>query len=139
MRPVNAIAFVVIAAAALGLGAWALAPAIRPPPRTTPPPVGVLAPLSSRNEAPSVPDIALAQAAYDRAKALARGRHVEGLKIDDLQCSAISVGRYLCQIRYMRDDETNGRLHFTVVTLERGSQGWTLTNGLCRGDGSIEQ
>jgi hypothetical protein len=85
---------------------------------------------------PSVPDVAVAQMAYDQAKALASGRHVEGLKIDDIDCSPIDSGRFLCQIRYVRDDERNGLLHFTVVTLQRAASGWLLTAGLCRGEGA---
>jgi hypothetical protein len=139
MRPVGAIALAAMSALALGAGIWALAPVVRPSSQAPLPPVATPEPPTQRHEVPSVPDIVVAQAAYDRAKALAQGRHVEGLKIDDLQCSTISTGRFLCQIRYVRDDETNGRVHFAVVTLERGAPDWTLTNGLCRGDGSIDR
>ncbi len=120
----------VLAAALAAAGTFALTPA-----RHAPPP---------RNEAmhvlppavPAVPNVAVAQAAYDQAKTSAQGRHVDGLKIDQTDCSVIGAGRFLCQVRYARDDEPDGHLHFTVVTLTRGDSGWTLAGGLCRGDGT---
>jgi hypothetical protein len=82
------------------------------------------------------PTIAIAQAAYDAAKSASRGRHIQGLKIDRTDCTPMGQARFLCQIRYARHDETNGRLHFTVIVLKHIQRRWALTAGLCRGDGS---
>ena len=120
----------VLVAALVAAGTVALTPARQAPPHSAavqPPPPAQL---------PTVPDVAVAQAAYDQAKAGAQGRHVDGLKIDQTDCNAIGGVRFLCQVRYARDDEPDGHLHFTVVTLTRNDTGWTLAGGLCRGDGT---
>ena len=125
------LAIAVIAGSVVAVGARLIAPFAHDPP------AAIAATPPRRADVPAIPDVAVAQAAYDQAKAAAEGRHIEGLKIDNTDCSRIDSGRFLCQIRYARDDEANGRLHFTVVTLARDDNGWTLTSGLCRGDGSI--
>lgn len=122
----------VLAAALIAAGTFALTPARHAPLRIEP--VQALSPA-----VPAVPNVAIAQAAYDQAKASAQGRHVDGLKIDQTDCSAIGGARFLCQVRYARDDEPDGHLHFTVVTLTRGDSGWTLAGGLCRGDGTAAE
>ena len=122
----------VLAALLVAAGTFALTPARHAPLHSEavqpPPPAPAI-----------VPDVAIAQVAYDQAKAGAQGRHIDGLKIDQTECSAIGAGRFLCQVRYARDDEPEGHLHFTVVTLTRNDSGWTLAGGLCRGDGTAAE
>ena len=124
----------VLAAALVAAGTFALTPARHAPPRSE-----AVQPVPTPALQPTVPNVAIAQAAYDQAKAGAQGRHIDGLKIDQTDCSAIGAARFLCQVRYARDDEPDGHLHFTVVTLTRGDTGWTLAGGLCRGDGTAAE
>lgn len=79
------------------------------------------------------PGPANVQQAYDAAKAETGARHHDDLKIRDAQCQSLKdAGRYACQIDYVRSAEPNGRLYFTVVTIEKRGQAWTLLGGLCR-------
>ena len=86
---------------------------------------------------PATPGVTVIQAAYQDAKAEApRGRHVDDLSVSSADCSQISVGRFYCQIGYLRTrDDAADHLYFTVVTMERTEDRWILKTGLCRGDG----
>lgn len=75
------------------------------------------------------------QLAYDAAKAETGVRHRDDLKIRDADCSALPGHRYACQIDFVRAAEPDGRLYFTVVTLERRATAWMLIGGLCRDGG----
>jgi hypothetical protein len=73
------------------------------------------------------------QLAYDAAKIENRVRHFDDLKIRDAACSNIGGRRYTCQIDFVRTLEPEGRLFFTVVTLEAADRSrWNLIGGLCK-------
>jgi hypothetical protein len=72
------------------------------------------------------------QQAYDAAKVETGVKHQDDLKIREAQCSALAGARYACQIDFVRTAEPRGRLYFTVVTIEKQGQAWTLLGGLCK-------
>lgn len=81
------------------------------------------------------PGPASVQQAYDAAKVETGLKHQDDLKIREADCSALAGSRYACQIDFVKTAEPRGRLYFTVVTIEKRGDGWTLIGGLCRGAG----
>jgi hypothetical protein len=93
--------------------------------------LGLLA--SHPSAAPTPPDVASVQAAYDEEKASGSPLHVDDLLIRDSDCNPIAGRGYGCQVSYVRKANANGRLYFDVIVLEPGNGGWKLVSGLCRG------
>ena len=76
------------------------------------------------------------QQAYDAAKAETGVRHKDDLRSREAQCISLELKhRYACQIDFVRAAEPQGRLYFTVVTIEKRGDAWTLLGGLCRSAG----
>lgn len=76
------------------------------------------------------------QQAYDAAKVETGVRHSDDLRIRNAACNPTEgPRRYACQIDFVRAAEPRGRLYFTVVTIEKRGDAWTLVGGLCKGPG----
>ena len=90
----------------------------------------ILGVLSTLLGAPATANV---QQAYDAAKVETGVKHQDDLQIRDAQCQAAEGGRWACQIDFVRVAEPNGRLYFTLVTLEKRNDRWVLLGGLCRG------
>jgi hypothetical protein len=80
--------------------------------------------------APGTADV---QSAYDAAKPASGSRHIDDLVIREAQCDPAGPSRFACQIDFVRAREPEGRLYFTVVTLDGSPGRWKLTGGLCKG------
>ncbi len=73
------------------------------------------------------------QAAYDDAKVSASAlRHIDDLQIREATCRPIAGRRYSCQINFVQTLAPQGRLFFTVVTIEQTRDRWALIAGLCK-------
>jgi hypothetical protein len=81
----------------------------------------------------SVPASHEVQVAYDDAKATASlSRHVDDLQIREASCKPVTGRRYYCQIDFVQTLAPQGRLFFTVVTIEEVRHRWSLISGLCK-------
>ncbi len=90
--------------------------------------------LAARPEAaPTPPDVAAVQAAYDALKVDGSPNHINDLQVRTSDCNPLADRGYGCQISYIRKSSVKGRLYFDVVTLEPQRHGWKLVSGLCRG------
>jgi hypothetical protein len=73
------------------------------------------------------------QVAYDDAKASSAAKHIDDLQIREANCKSINGRRYSCQINFVQTLAPQGRLFFTVVTIEEDVRHrWLLLGGLCK-------
>jgi hypothetical protein len=90
---------------------------------------GALA-LKARAPAPGSHEV---QLAYDDAKTTSLAKHIDDLQIREASCKTITGRRYSCQINFVQTLAPQGRLFFTVVTIEEDARHkWLLLGGLCK-------
>ena len=80
----------------------------------------------------TTPNAAIIQAAYERAAPDSGVRHDKGLRIVEATCDHGVNGRFLCQVSFVSEADSDQRLYFDIVSAAQTDQGWTLTSGLCK-------
>lgn len=89
--------------------------------------------LPGASSGPSVPASREVQAAYDAEKLTAAvSRHIDDLQIREASCQPMTGHRFSCQINFVQTAAPQGRLFFTIVTIEEVRHRWSLISGLCK-------
>jgi hypothetical protein len=78
------------------------------------------------------PDVAIIQAAYDKADAAAGVLHDKGLRVVNAKCHDSGVDAFLCEVSFISTSDVAQLLDFDIVAVARTDEGWVLRSGLCR-------
>lgn len=82
--------------------------------------------------APSIPDAAAIQTAYEHELAQGAAKHDPGLRVRTAACNATGPTAYICSIEFTSAADRDDRLYLDIVQIDRGAAGWALKSGLCR-------
>ncbi|CCE07734.1 conserved exported hypothetical protein [Bradyrhizobium sp. STM 3843] len=80
----------------------------------------------------AAPDVAIIQAAYERAGTSGSTLHDKGLRVLSAKCHDHGTNAFLCEVTFISTSDQAQQLYLDIVAVTRTEDGWVLTSGLCR-------
>jgi hypothetical protein len=80
----------------------------------------------------AAPDVAIIQAAYERAEAAGGALHDKNLLVVSAKCHDSGGNAFLCEVSFISKSDAAQQLYLDIVAVTRAEEGWVLKSGLCR-------